>query len=437
MAFSTDTRTLQAGDTYVAIRGETHDGHAFVADAIAKGARAVVVDTVPEADDGAGVADGAEVILTGDTVGWLVQRASERVRDLGCETVAITGSVGKTTTRTAIASVLRQSRTILASTGNLNTPLGLSLTLLNADLAPDTVLVLEMGARMAGDIRELCAAFPPTVGVVTNVRGVHLETLGSLEGVEREKSEIVRALPASGTAVLNGDDPRTRRMAEVTAASVLTYGTAPDCDVTPGDVTARLPILGDHAIYTAMVATAVGRALGLEPGAITRGLEAIEPEKGRLRRLAGRAGSTLVDDTYNASPDAVVSALGVLAGLDGKRRTAFLGDMLELGDTEVEQHGAVLAEALRQADRVVAVGPIMDQARHTLAEASRVDWYPSSQAAAEAIRGGALPVAAGDVLLVKGSQGTRMERVSEALLAPDLDPAAVLPRQTPQWKAIA
>ena len=438
MAFSTDTRTIQPGDTYVAIVGETHDGHAFVGDAVEKGAAAVVVERDPGP-----LAEGVDVVQTESSVGYLVERASERVRQLALPTVAITGSVGKTTTRTAVGAVLRQAFRVQTSEGNKNTPLGLSLTLLNADLTPETVLVLEMGARLAGDIRELCAAFPPTVGVVTNVRGVHLETLGSIDGVEREKSEIVRALTAGGTAVLNGDDPRTRRMADVTPAQILTYGTGADCDVRPEHVTATLPILGDHAVYTALVATAVGRAFGMDADAVTRGLEAMEPEPGRLRRLPGRAGSVLIDDTYNASPDAAVSALGVLAAQPAEHRTAILGDMLELGDTEVEQHADVLRAALDRADRVVAVGPIMARAADAVVAAGlpsddrqRLATLSSSAelaAQAEAL----LSPRPGVVFLVKGSQGTRMERVSEALLSPDLDPADVLPRQSPQWKAIA
>ena len=430
--YSTDTRTLQPGDTYVAIVGETHDGHDFVQDAVEKGAGAVVV----EREVGA-VPDGVGVTVVESAVGHLVALASERVRRLGLETVAITGSVGKTTARTAIGAVLREAFRVQTTEGNKNTPLGISLMLVNADLTPETVLVLEMGARLPGDIAALCAAFPPTVGVVTNVRGVHLETLGTVDGVEREKSSIVRALPAGGTAVLNGDDPRVRRMAEVTPARAVTYGTGPGNDLGPDDVTARLPILGAHAVYTALAATAVGRALGMDGAAITAGLERIEPEPGRLRRLAGRGGSVLVDDTYNASPDAARSALDVLAGLPARRRTAVLGDMLELGETEVDQHADVLRHALGAADRVVAVGPLMAQAVGRLSERerARVETAPTSgdlAARAEA----ALAPGPGDVVLVKGSQGARMERVSEALLSPDLDAADVLPRQSAQWKAI-
>ena len=423
MAFSTDTRTLRPGDTYVAVRGETHDGHAFVQDAVDKGATAVVVDHGLEAD--------AEVIVAEDTVRWLVDRASAFVREVGCDVVGITGSVGKTTARGAVVSVLEEAFEVRSSEGNKNTPLGIALTVLNRTLTPATKLVLEMGARFPGDIRELREAFPLTVGVALNVRGVHLETMGPIDRIERVKSEIVRGLEPDGTAVLNGDDPRTRRMADVTRGRVLLYGTEPHNDVRPEHVTAALPILGDHAVYTALVATAVGRAFGMEPDAITRGLEGLETEPGRLRKLAGRDGSTLVDDTYNASPDAARSALGVLAGLPG-RRTAILGDMLELGETELDEHADVLRSALEVADRVVAVGGIMGRA----ARDPRVTHYPTSADAAAAVRSGALEVGAGDVVLVKGSQGARMERVSEALLSPDLEAADVLPRQSPQWKAI-
>ena len=170
------------------------------------------------------------------------------------------------------------------------------------------------------------------------------------------------------------------------------------------------------------------------------GLARIETEKGRLNRLDGRNGSTLIDDTYNASPDATLAALRVLASQDGTRRIAFLGDMLELGETEVEQHAEVLAAALESANIVHAVGSIMAQAAETLPaeQRARITLHPKSGALAEAIRDGrAYEPEPGDVVLVKGSQGTRMERISEALLHPDLVPEDVLPRQSESWKQIA
>ena len=431
MRYSTDTRTIQPGDTYVAVRGEVYDGHTFIPQAVENGAAGVVIDR------DVAVPDGVAVTRVDDSVAHLLAEASARLARTGASVVAITGSVGKTTTRGAIVAVLREAFPVVHPTGNLNTPLGLSLTLLNADFDGTAKLVLEMGARLPGDIRELCDAFPPTVSVVTTVKGVHLETLGSLDGVEREKGTLVEALGTDGTAVLNADDPRVRRMADRTAGQVVLVGRAPDADLRPADVTAHLPILGDHAVLTALFATAVGQAFGMEADAITRGLERIAPEKGRLVRLRGRGESTLVDDTYNASPDAVLAALDVLTKLDATRRIALLGDMLELGPTEVDEHARVLRAAVQQADRVVAVGPLMAQAwdRLTEAEQDAVSVVASSDELAEALREGRIVnVGAGDAVLVKGSQGTRMERVSEALLHPDLDPADVLPRQSAGWK---
>jgi UDP-N-acetylmuramoyl-tripeptide--D-alanyl-D-alanine ligase len=428
MPYSTDTRTLQPGDTYVAVRGDLHDGHDFVAEAVRKGAAGVVVERAVE------VPGHVEVTRVEDSIAYLVAEASHKLRQSGARVVAITGSMGKTSVRAAATAVLSEAFGVVPSEGNKNTPLGLSLMLLNRDIDADSVLVLEMGARLPGDIRELCAAFPPTVSVVTVVRGVHLETLGTLDGIEQEKGEIVAALGPDGTACLNGDDPRVRRMAERTEARALFYGAGPDCDVTPDAITATLPVLGAHAVTTALAAFAVGRALGMDDDAINRGLEQIEPEKGRLNRLPGRGGSVLIDDTYNASPDAARAALDVLREQDGTRHVAVLGDMLELGEREVEEHVAVLEDAA-SLDAVFAVGEIMGRAVERLGPETRarVAHVPTSADLADVLDERLAP-RAGDVVLVKGSQGARMERVSAALLAPDLDPADHLPRQSESWR---
>lgn len=434
MPYSTDTRTLQPGDTYVAIRGETHDGHDFIPDAIAKGAFGVVTERDVE------VPDGVEVRRVEDAVRHLVEQARAKVRRAGPDVVAITGSVGKTTTKMAVLAVLGEAFDVVASEGNRNTPLGLSLLLLNSEFAADTKLVLEMGARLEGDLAELCGHFPPTVSVVTNVRAVHVETFGSIEGVQREKSELVRALGPGGTACLNGDDPRVVAMREVNRGRTLLYGTGEGCDVRPERITAELPLLGEPALYAALAAFAVGSALGMSDEAINQGLTKVKPEKGRLNKLDGRAGSVLLDDSYNASPDPTLAALRVLEGLEAERRVAFLGDMLELGEAELEEHARVLAAAVAAADAVHAVGPIMARAAERLdeAERDRVTLHGSSAELAAALRAGRVYVPReGDAVLVKGSQGTRMERISEALLHPDLDPADVLPRQSESWKQIA
>lgn len=434
MPYSTDTRTLQPGDTYVAIRGETHDGHAFIPQAIAKGAGGVITERDVEAPEG------VEVVRVESSVGYLVEQARAKLRRTAPDVVAITGSVGKTTTKMAVLAVLGEAFDVVASEGNKNTPLGLSLLLLNRDFDAETKLVLEMGARLEGDLRELCDHFPPTVSVVTNVRAVHVETFGSIDGVQREKSELVRALGPDGTACLNGDDPRVVAMREVNRGRTLLYGTTEGCDVRPERITAELPLLGEPALYAALAAFAVGSALGMSDEAINRGLTKVRAEKGRLNKLDGRGGSVLLDDSYNASPDPTLAALRVLEGLEAERRVAFLGDMLELGEAEVEEHARVLESALATADAVHAVGPIMARAAETIAEAdrTRLTLHAASAELADALRSGRVYVPReGDAVLVKGSQGTRMERISEALLAPHLDPADVLPRQSESWKQIA
>ncbi|MEL6772552.1 MAG: UDP-N-acetylmuramoyl-tripeptide--D-alanyl-D-alanine ligase, partial [Bacteroidota bacterium] len=314
MAFSTDTRTIQPGDTFVAIRGETHDGHDFVAQAAAKGAIGVVAERAVE------VPEGVTVTHVEDSVAYLVAEAQAKIAAVRPAIVAITGSVGKTTTRAALEAVLAEAFPVVASEGNRNTPLGLALLILNRTITPDTVMVLEMGARLKGDLKELCAYFPPTVSVITNVRGVHVETFGSIEGVQREKSELVRALDRDGTAILNGDDPRVRQMAAVNNGRSVYYGTGEDNDLRPALISADLPLLGDHAVLTALAAYGAGQALGMTDAQINAGLAKIKPEKGRLNRLRGINGSTLIDDTYNASPDPVRAALRVLRDHEARRR---------------------------------------------------------------------------------------------------------------------
>jgi UDP-N-acetylmuramoyl-tripeptide--D-alanyl-D-alanine ligase len=436
MPYSTDTRTLQPGDTYVAIKGERHDGHDFIPQAVQKGAAAVVT----EIDLDPSVPDSVDVIRVESALAHVIGEAVAKIRRFDPTIVGITGSVGKTTTRMAVSAVLREAFDIVPSEGNRNTPLGLSLLVLNREISPDTVLVLEMGARNEGDLRELCGYFTPRISVVTSVKPVHIETFGSVDRIGEEKSELVKALDSRGTACLNGDDPRVRRIADVNRGRTLLYGTSSDCEVRPERITAELPILGVPGLYAALAATSVGIALGMSDEQINRGLAKIRPEAGRLSRLRGRNESTLIDDTYNASPDTTLTALEVLGQQPGSRRIAFLGDMLELGETEVGDHARVLAGALEVADEVHAVGPIMAQAVETLPQPQRrrITAHPTSKDVAEALRSGRqYEPQPGDVLLVKGSQGTRMERISEVLLDPKVSAADVLPRQSESWKQIA
>jgi UDP-N-acetylmuramoyl-tripeptide--D-alanyl-D-alanine ligase len=441
MTYSKDTRTIDPGDTYVAIKGEHHDGHDFIPEAIEKGAAGVVTEQDVDAPDE------VEVTRVDDSIGYLTEQATKKISRLDPDIVAITGSMGKTSTKMAILAVLGEAFEVIASEGNKNTPLGLSLLVLNREITPETKLVLEMGARLEGDLKELCSYFPPDVSVITNVRRVHIETFGSIEGVQREKSELVRALGEDGTACLNGDDERVLAMDDVNAGRAITYGQDESCDVQPERITATLPSLGEPALYTGLAAMSAGLAFDLPEEQINRGLEKQEPEKGRLRRLRGKNESILIDDSYNASPEAVRAALGVLTGQAQEqreergqtRRVAFLGDMLELGDTETERHAEILSEAAEAVDVLHAVGEIMAEGAAEMPDEQRerVTLHDNSSDLADALRAGRLyQPEPGDVMLVKGSQGGRMERVSEALLHPEIDPEDVLPRQEESWKQI-
>ena len=433
MRYSTDTRTIRPGEVYAAIRGERYDGHDFVAEAVEKGARAVIVEqpvSVPAHVD---------VIQVTDPIIFLAEEARRKLRARQPAVVAITGSIGKTSTKNAITTVLGGPYSVLATQGNFNTPLGIALTLLNSDFDAETKLVLEMGACRTGDIATLCEFFPPDISVVTNVHGVHLETFGTIENVAYTKGEIVRALPPAGIACLNGDDARVRAMAKESAGQALLYGTAKDCDIHPRLIASSIPLLGDHAIYLALAAFAVGHALGMPHQVINDRLRFLRAEKGRLSKLPGVGGSILIDDSYNASPASTRVALGVLAREPAERRIAFLGDMLELGDASEEAHVQIIEAAARAADHVYLVGSHMHAAYSALPEEALQSVHTFSRSrdvANEMLASSSWKPGPGDVILVKGSQGVRMEYISRALLAPSVDPESVLCRQTKSWRQI-
>ncbi len=433
MSFSIDTRTLREGDTFVAIKGERFDGHDFVQQAFRQGASKVIVERAVEGGRG----DNFQIVQ--NTTTYLAEVASNKVKQANAKVIAITGSMGKTTTRKAVAQVLSAAYPVISSVGNLNTTLGLSLTLANSNLEDHTYLVLEMGASQKGDLKEICQYFRPDISVVTNVRGVHLEMLGSIEGVQQEKSELVRALGDNGIACLNADDPRTRAMMAECKGRHLLYGRAKDAKITPREITAEVPLLGEHVIYILLAAFAVGTSVGLPPKLINEALCSLKTEKGRLNPLPGKNESVLIDDSYNASPDAVKVALDVLRRYTAQRRIAFLGDMLELGTTEQEAHEEVLKKAIENADLIYGCGPRMRAAAKELPAALslHVECVSDSKEFEHELNCGRIyQPESGDVILVKGSQGARMERISRALLAESISPASVLPRQTEAWLSI-
>ena len=424
-----DSRRVVPGNLFVALPGERTDGHEHLAEAVANGAAAVLVSRPGLPAEGLGSVSVIRVGRPLDALGAIAAGWRARFEPL---TVGITGSIAKTSTKEAVADVLAVRFRTLRSEGNENNEIGLPLTVLRLERA-DQALVLEMGMYVGGEIADLARIARPQLGVVTAVQPVHLSRIGTIEAIEQAKGELVEALPASGTAILNADDERVARMAARTAARVLTYGFGPAAEVTAeaiqsagpdgmrftlrtaaGRQPVALPGLGRHAVHNALAAAAVGSVAGLELDEIARGLAVRPPaaHRGELLRLGD---VTILDDSYNAAPASMRAALAVLAGLPG-RRVAVLGEMLELGDGHEAGHLEVGSRAAQVAELLIVVGagaePIARAAREAGMAASRVIEVADRQAALEAL----LPrLAPGDVILVKASRGIALDRLIDEL----------------------
>ena len=427
-----DSRTLGVGEAFFAIKGHRLDGHEFLADAASRGAACLVVHAVPEA-----IPAGVPLVLVEDTTRALGRLAAAHRAKSDIPVVAITGSNGKTTTAEMAAAVLAERWRVLKPEGSFNNQWGLPLTLLR--LSPEhEALVVELGTNQRGEIATLAALAAPTVGVVTTIAAVHTEFLGSLDGVRAEKAALVRALPPTGCAVLNADDPRVAGMARDTQARVVTYGRAATATVRAvGEIVEEaqgsglrftlevagqrqplsLAFAGRHNVTNALAAAAAAVALGFAPPEIARGLQSARPAKGRC--VWRRAGDVrILDDTYNANPASVKAALETAAASRGSGRlVVVLGDMLELGDLAPEAHREVGRHvAAAGVAELVGMGKLMQltveaaraagvaEARHTTTFEDTVAYLLKR-------------VVPGDLVLIKGSRGMRMERVADALSA--------------------
>jgi UDP-N-acetylmuramoyl-tripeptide--D-alanyl-D-alanine ligase len=444
-----DSRLVQPGDLFVALRGSHTDGHLFIGAAIEAGAGAVLCARPYEGP--AGHRKFPQLVVS-DPLAVLQQLARARLaRQPTTTVVAITGSAGKTTTKDATAALLAHLAPTLKTPASFNTETGLPLTVLG--LEPEhRFAVLEMGAQWAGEISMLCRIAPPRIGIVTTVGPAHLEYFGSIEAVQRAKSELVRALPPNGIAILNDDDRRVRRMARRSPAHVITFGRRLGADVralrVSGDplqglrftlayrdqqARVHLNIPGFHAISTALAAAAAALACGLSIEAVAAGLGELRVPKRRGEIRHGINGTTLVDDTYNANRQSVEAALEMVHAAKvakGARRWAVLGDMFELGAYAAAEHTVVGASAASAVDELVAVGAHA----HHVADAARaagmavdcihlfhtevgdpVVLAAAREAAASLVRAKARP---GDLILVKGSLGMGMDTIVAALAAP-------------------
>ena len=424
---SIDTRSLQPGDLFIALAGETGDGHDFVADALARGAAGALVhrDLALPAT--------ARLLRTDDTLAALTRLgAYARARFTG-KLVAVTGSVGKTTTKEMLRAILTAHGPTHAATASYNNHWGVPLTLARLPRQTDWCVV-EIGMNHAGEIKPLAKLASPHVALITTVEATHIGHLGSLAAIADEKMSIACGLPAGGTIVLPADSAFLDRMrAATTGKRVLTFGASPDADTRLLDVresadsvdltvgiaglrlATRLAAPGRHMAMNALAALTAATALGADPALGARALMDFAPIAGRgaRRRIALADGEALLlDESYNASPAAMRAALAVLRLQQGSRRIAVLGDMLELGDIGPAEHAALAGAVAASADLLFACGPLMQHLYAAILPALRGAHAPDSATLAPIV---AAALQAGDAVLVKGSLGSAMKHVVAAL----------------------
>jgi len=433
---SIDTRSLRPGDLFVALVGESGDGHEHVAEALRLGAAGAMVHRLPDR-----VADDAKLLQVADTLEGLQGLAAfARARFAG-RLVAVTGSVGKTTTKEMLRAILAAHGRTWAAEASHNNQWGLPLTL--ARLSPAAVFcVAEIGMNHAGEIAPLARLARPHVALITTVEHVHVGHLGSLAAVADEKLSIQDGLEPDGMLVLPHDSAVYPRLRAGARGPVRSFGADPGSDdrlldsasdpsgtsvtarIAGDEVAVRLAAPGGHMAYDAVAALSAAAALGADPVRGAAALAGFVPVVGRgtHRRIAVEGGEALLlDESYNASAVAVRAALAVLAMQPAGRRIAVLGDMRELGEFGPAEHAALAAPAAAAADLVFTCGPLMAQLRAGLPAERRGAHAADSTALAPLV---AAALRAGDVVLVKGSLGSRMKVIVDALTATDLAGAA-------------
>lgn len=439
-----DSRQAIPGAVFIALPGEHEDGHNFVADAFARGACLAIIQhpvlaslrvlDVREGFDPQALSD-LEMpfcLRVEDSLQALQTIARFWRRTLNVRVIGITGSVGKTTTKEVVAEVLSRRYRTLKNPGNLNNEIGLPLTLLRMTAGHERA-VLEMGFYVPGEIALLCDLAQPVVGVVTNIGTVHAERAGSQAAIARGKAELMEALPPDGVAILNYDDPRVRAMEEKTEARCFFYGLDPRADVWADEVIGlglegirfrlhygsevlhlRVPLIGRHSVHTALRAAAVGLVEGLTWQEIVEGLRSGHSQL-RLVAVRTSSGALMLDDTYNASPESTLAALNLLEELDGYK-IAVLGDMLELGPYERQGHELAGVRAAEVADEIITVGErariIAETARAAHKPGLQITELGSSEEAVEFLRD---RLQEGDVVLIKGSRGMKMDIIAAEL----------------------
>lgn len=423
-----DSRKAVAGSLFVAFTGENTDGHKYLLDCAGRGAVAALVEQEVTPPPGM-------VTIKVDITLKALQELSAWQRDrlIGLTVIGVTGSSGKTTTKELVAGVVSQRFSTLKTKGNHNNEIGLPLTMFEI-LPEHNMAVLEMGMGAAGEIRRLCEISKPGIGIITNIGEAHIEHLGSKEAILEAKFEIAEELSQPGVLILNGDDEMLRkRVNKGYEGHVIFYGFGDDNDIQATNIemrpdgsnfdiiwdnkiSANLHLPGLHNVSNALAAFAVGLVLEMPPQDIISGLAQVQGETGRLQSI-DVDGITVIDDSYNANPDSTIRALEVLAQYPSERRkVAFLGDMLELGEITIEKHQMIGAAAARMGvSLLVAVGEYAKHIKEGAMAAgmpdSAVQTWLDSPKAVQAIK----QLQQGDVVLFKGSRGVEMEIIVDLL----------------------
>jgi UDP-N-acetylmuramoyl-tripeptide--D-alanyl-D-alanine ligase len=424
--YSIDSRTLQPGDFFFAVKGERMDGHDFVGHALEKGAAAAVVrkDNFPR------YPVKMRLMTVDDTLVALQTLASAVRRLWGKPLIGVTGSTGKTTTKEAIAHVLSARFRVLKSEGNFNNHFGLPLMLLKLEPEHD-LAVIEMGMSHAGEIAALARIAQPDIGVVTNVAPVHLEFFDSISGIARAKYELVEALPATGTAVLNADDEYVSQFGRDFRGKVVLYGLRPSADVRAEDIQsvgaegssfdvvvgshrekAVLHLVGTHNICNALAAVAVGLERGMTPSEAVTALATLVPadKRGQVVKLGN---ITIINDCYNCNPKALEAMVDALAAMPAKRRIVVGGEMLELGPAGDDLHrqaGEYIAK--KKIDLLLGVRGQAEQMVEAASQAGmRAEFVATPEEAGEWL---ARETRDGDVVLLKASRGVKLERALDS-----------------------
>lgn len=434
---STDSRAIEPGDLFVALRGDNFDGHAYIAQAVEKGAAGLVVDTIPEK------MPPVPVVLVADTLRALGDLAAYRrslMQDL--QVVAITGSCGKTTVKEMIAAILDREYNVLKTKGNLNNLIGLPLSLLPVEYHHDFA-VMEMGMNQLGEIARLTEIADPDIACITNIQDAHLAGLSDINGVARAKGELFAGVKAWGRLVVNIDDKRVRGIARRCSQKKTTFGRDPKADIRGvrlrslgergmaftlqiGSNEARVKIrsLGAHNVQNALAAAGMAHVAGVKFKDIVAGLESVAPFEKRLQMQTITGGIRVINDVYNANPSSVLAALETLRQMDRThKKVVILGDMLELGTQSVAAHQGIGRKVAQLGfDALLVVGEFAE----TMVTAAWKAGMSKKKAAfftekeqvslwlSESIAAGELKP--GDWVLVKGSRGMRMETITLNML---------------------